>query len=47
MIRGLRFWTLNRFPYAVFYVESGPGIEVVRVLHQSADIPVRLQGGES
>lgn len=43
----LRFWTLNRFPYAVFYIECDADIEVVRVLHQSSDIPVRLLGGEN
>ena len=43
----LRFWTLNRFPYSVFYIERDAGIEVIRVLHQSSDIPVRLQGAES
>ncbi len=47
LIRGLRFWTLNRFPYSVFYVERDAAIEVIRVLHQSSDIPLRLQGGES
>lgn len=40
---GLRFWTLKRFPYAVFYVERTDHIEVLRVLHQSSDIPGHLQ----
>ena len=39
----LRFWTLNRFPYAVFYFAHPEHIDVVRVLHQSADIPHHLQ----
>ncbi len=43
----LRFWTLNRYPYSVFYRERDAAIEVVRVLHQSAGIPARLQGGEA
>ena len=43
----LRFWTLNRFPYSVFYIEHGTEIEVIRVLHQRADIPVKLQDGGS
>jgi len=38
----LRFWTLDRFPYAVFYVERNSLIEVVRVLHQASDIPSHL-----
>ena len=45
IIPGLRFWTLNRFPYAVFYIELDAGIDVIRVLHQRADSPARLQGG--
>jgi toxin ParE1/3/4 len=39
----LRFWTLNRFPYAVFYVERADVIGVVRVLHQASDIPAQLE----
>lgn len=39
----LRFWTLNRFPYAVFYFAHSEHINIVRVLHQSADIPQHLQ----
>lgn len=39
----LRFWTLNRFPYAVFYFAHSERIDIVRVLHQSADIPQHLQ----
>ena len=38
---------LKRFPYAVFYIERDAYIEVVRVLHQHSDIPVRLQIGEA
>ena len=38
----LRFWTLGRFPYAVFYIERTTLIEVVRVLHQASDIPAHL-----
>lgn len=40
---GLRFWTLNKFPYIVFYLQRADAIEIVRVLHQSADIPQHLQ----
>ena len=39
----LRFWTLNHFPYAVFYFDRSEHIDIVRVLHQSADIPRHLQ----
>jgi len=39
----LRFWTLKRFPYAVFYIDRPDAIEVVRVLHQSSDIPAHLE----
>ena len=46
-IGSLRFWALNRFPYAVFYIEHDARIEVIRVLHQHSDIPLRLQGGET
>ena len=39
----LRFWSLNHFPYAVFYFARSEHIDIVRVLHQSADIPRHLQ----
>ncbi len=39
----LRFWTLNHFPYAVFYFDHAEHIDIVRVLHQSADMPRHLQ----
>jgi toxin ParE1/3/4 len=42
-LKGLRYWLLTDFPYAVFYVERATHIEIVRVLHQSADIPQHLQ----
>jgi toxin ParE1/3/4 len=38
----LRFWTLDRFPYAVFDIERDSFIDVVRVLHQASGIPVHL-----
>jgi len=38
----VRFWTLRKFPYAIFYTEHATGIEVIRVLHQASDIPVHL-----
>ena len=39
----LRFWTLNKFPYAMFYFERTDYIEIVRLLHQSSNIPVHLE----
>lgn len=42
-VSGLRTWALNRFPYAVFYVEHEDHLDVLRVLHQHSDIPALLQ----
>ena len=39
----LRFWTVNHFPYAVFYFAHSEHIDIIRVLHQSADLPKHLQ----
>ena len=39
----LRFWTLNKFPYSIFYCEREDHIEIIRVLHQSSNIPVHLE----
>jgi toxin ParE1/3/4 len=39
---GLRSWSLNRYPYLVFYIESADAIDVWRVLHMSRDIPAWL-----
>jgi toxin ParE1/3/4 len=39
----LRFWTLNKFPCAIFYFERADYIEIVRLLHQSSNIPVHLE----
>ena len=38
----IRFWTLNKFPYSIFYFERDDFVEILRVLHQSSDIPVHL-----
>ena len=40
---GLRFWTLNKFPYAIFYFERPSYIDIIRVLHQASNIPVHLE----
>lgn len=42
-VQNLRFWTLTRFPFSVFYVEHADRIDVLRVLHQASDIPQHLQ----
>lgn len=41
-LAGLRFWTLNDFPFAVFYLAGPQRIDVLRVLHQASDIPHHL-----
>ena len=38
-IPGLRFQSVGRFPYLVFYVEKEAEIDVWRVLHGARDIP--------
>ena len=38
-IPGLRFQSVGRFPYLVFYVEREAEIDVWRVLHGARDIP--------
>ncbi|MBC7989800.1 MAG: type II toxin-antitoxin system RelE/ParE family toxin [Luteimonas sp.] len=38
-IADLRFWSLRRYPYLVFYVERDEYIDVWRVLHEQRDIP--------
>ena len=39
----LRFWTLTKFPYAIFYFERPEYVEINRVLHQASNIPVYLE----
>ncbi len=41
-VPGLRLWLVTRFPYAVVYVEHATPVDVLRILHQHADIPARL-----
>jgi toxin ParE1/3/4 len=36
---GLRFRSLKRFPYLIFYVEHDDCIDVLRVLHGAMNIP--------
>lgn len=39
----LRSWPMKGFPYLVFYTHGPRGIDVLRMLHTSRDIPVTLQ----
>lgn len=41
-VPGLRMWLVTRFPYAVVYVERSTHVDVLRLLHQQADIPAQL-----
>jgi len=38
----LRFWSLDRFPFLVFYRVVGEVLDVVRVLHERRDIEASL-----
>lgn len=40
---GLRSWLLTRFPFIMLYVERDDHLDVLRLLHQHADIPAHLQ----
>ena len=42
-IPGLRFRSIGRFPYLVFYVERDADIDVWRVLHGARDIPAWMR----
>ncbi len=42
-IPGLRHRLVRGFPYLVFYVEQDDTIMIVRVLHQSRDVPDELR----
>jgi len=42
-IPNLRYWPLNRFPYALFYLEQDTHCRIVRLTHLSRDIPVSLK----
>lgn len=44
-IPGLQFWTLNKFPFSLFYMEQEDHLWVVRLVHMSRDIPPSLQVG--
>ena len=38
----LRSWSLQHFPYVVFYVDGPSAVDIWRVLHASRDIPASL-----
>jgi len=42
-LQGLRRWPLPHFPYSIFYLPSETTIEIVRVLHNSRDLPPLLE----
>lgn len=41
-IPNLRTWSLDRFPYLIFYVANNDHIDVWRILHTNRDIPPSL-----
>lgn len=43
-VPGLRLWLVSRYPYALLYVEHAEHLDVLRILHQHADIPAHLVG---
>jgi toxin ParE1/3/4 len=42
-LAGLRFWSVRRFPYLMFYVEHADHVDVWRVLHGARDLPAWLR----
>ena len=40
---GLRFWSLRKFPYSLFYFEHEDHLLVIRLVHMSRDIPASLR----
>ncbi len=42
-IPGLRSWPVKKFPHIIFYMVDDTRVVVLRVLYQSADIPVHLK----
>lgn len=42
-LTGLRFWTVGKYPYLVFYVEREAEIDVWRILHGARDIASWMQ----
>ncbi len=42
-MQGLRRFTMTSFPVSIFYRPTEEGIEIVRVLHHSRDLPPDFQ----
>ncbi len=42
-LANLRYWPLNRFPYALFYLEQDRQCSIIRLTHLSKDIPASLR----
>jgi toxin ParE1/3/4 len=38
----LRSWLIPQFSYIILYIEQNDNIDVIRILHQQADIPAHL-----
>lgn len=41
-LEGMRYWSMKRFPYLIFYMEKEHCIDVWRVMHSSMDIGSEL-----
>jgi toxin ParE1/3/4 len=37
--RNMRTWPMNKFPFLLLYKENQSHVDILRVLHQSSDIP--------
>ena len=37
--RNIRTWPMNKFPFLLLYKETQSHVDILRVLHQSSDIP--------
>jgi toxin ParE1/3/4 len=37
--RNIRTWPMNKFPFLLLYRETQNKVDILRVLHQSSDIP--------
>ncbi len=42
-VHALRFWTLAKFPFLVFYLERADHVDVWRILHAQRDIDAWMQ----
>ena len=46
-LAGIRFWPMKKYPYLIFYFETGDRIDVWRVMHRNMDIPTGLDDPDS